>query len=42
MTAEQRVLMRQEWPTLDGFRLDASPHPELGSDVTGERKWELQ
>ena len=27
--------MQQEWPTPDGFRLDAFPHPELGSDVTG-------
>jgi hypothetical protein len=35
MTSAQSVLMQQEWPTPDGFRLEASPHPELGSDVTG-------
>jgi hypothetical protein len=37
MTGEQGVLMQQVWPTPDGFRLDASPHPDLGSDVTGKQ-----
>jgi len=37
MTGVRSVLMQQEWPTPDGFRLDASPHPELGLDVTGKR-----
>jgi pimeloyl-ACP methyl ester carboxylesterase len=35
MTGEQSALIQQERPTPDGFRLDASRHPELASDAAG-------